>query len=1347
MFSSLNQIAEDKKSVYLFKKHAITTLASKNIETVDPMVQVFLEQRRRMEEGLFNWTQENDIMKVPFGKIKEFLNEFLKHFNRDLDKFFKTGHIFQEIFPLKTIYMYFTNISNSFGNQIYDESLRFKTNLLICFKELYLNSDFFSNYRIGFDDKGDFDSSTRNFIREFNRNQIRSIYECSDFSLKQFIYFLLDNYYPRVGWRWIGANHFIYYITLEIISNLFELGFWEIDDFPQLFLKLYEVSEVLVSLEKNSAKDAEKLVENFNKELVEGFSLAREYLTNIILHSNQLLLDKGLSRSESERHMFYFDLIITRHIFNSTRIKGRSLRKPTNLRLILRYLESRKSETVEVQSEAPPSSGSIEILTQNFAEIDKCINEIKSFLLSNDISVTKSESLDPLIEQYISAIKFVLSLIAVDKLCVKSLLAHNFFKRMLIILELVAHSPSEMKEHVVDLTFSTLYRVCRLHPSFLNSNYTKSIIEHLFEIDPLKNLEIVSQFMKDEISVNVYFIEFMESVFKIIMNEGFYLFENPLVAFSPTYQIFIGVAEILINYFHAQNSQDTSLNNLDMKMRLALIIQNKILSKIWDILTRPGYLDLSDEPLSQTFEEIREKNRIEALRTKVLHCLLKLYNVLMRHTYKTEELLLKIQDEDVERLTPAILRCQIGHEMVRLVTEHYFLPYNNLVNNRLKFNKSKSFILMEKSYPVEDKDHNVYFTLLSTCLSPRILENCANSQSFLLDTIVPAFYKFLVAFVYLNDENKKIEYESSFDKLLADLNSALNTDLLARSTVLPQFKKRIQSTNSSYTSFNELKSKCLCLQASIQSLYIELDKSSKEPQRYSRNLKEYFRSDNHASHQSGSEEDSKISHLGDKQPVFSSPMGHILDKMIYISQIDEKESIKNMLKYFIEEFESCDTLISYSEFQKQNQSIYLNRDYITVIMLLTAAISQNKTLKDNLIDILIQKERPSTSSEDLFFNKLWLFYRDSIFFSAFNFFHNRLWDRMVSNFKVLADFLIELTSTAPESSNPILKYFCEFKLRVFFTTDHDLFFQQYVILECLGNYCKLLNIRTELLFENKQELFFIFQKIFRVLSNMLLYPESQLKVYVYRIDIWMNVIIHNVSDIDSPYYFLKSKLMNYFLAIASGHQPQIIKFYGANVHPEILKESINELFSKILIKFKVKHLVIENPQLLHKRLRKYTPYKVLNKLFKFYNILLNFDVQLNYLNLFLEENMQKIDPHRVSIEFLEKEGFLFFYYANKVYTKFEYELQGKNSLKQIQIQDLRLYPMDVIIEMIKNGNLKLVDYFEHQKQNTVVNKRVCDNLSFLFQLYVSQGTKTKQEKDLLEKIMKNDHEWIRKNIL
>lgn len=845
--------------------------------------------------------------------------------------------------------------------------------------------------------------------------------------------------------------------------------------------------------------------------------------------------------------------------------------------------------------------------------------------------------------------------------------------------------------------------------------------------------------MKQEFAVNTYFIEFLEEVLKTIFHDDFIIFDAQNFSIMPTHQVLNGILEILCKYFEGLELRHEYLSMMELKMRLALMIQSKVLSRLWHILAKPGFICFSDAPLSQGFEEIKAENRTDALRTKTLYHALRLFNCLMRYTYKTEENLFKITAEDLERLPDVLLRCQIGHEIIRLVAEFFFLPYNNLINNRLAYNKSKLFILMEKSYPVEDKDHHAYFTLLHRCVDSDFLATLPKKHVFLCDFIIPAIYKFLVAFLYLNDENKKVEFEATFDTLFAAVNAGCDMKIVATDPPAALLA-RIQCTNSSYTSFFDFKLKALRHIAAIRRFCEQLDTSEQIPERFSRNLHPFVRSD-------------RFRDGHDLRPTHTlvergSPIiRHIIEKMVYISSIDDRESIKNMLKYFIEEFENSNANVSYAEFAQRSQSIYLNPAYVQVIRLLTEAFRENRVLKENFIALIIRRDYPESPNEDLFFNKFWLFYRDSIFFSAFNFFHSALWQRIVGNFAVLSDFLIEITRSSGDAPNPILKYFYDFKLKINFSNEHTLFFQQYVILECLGNYCKLLNIRQDLLFENKQELFFIFQKIFKVLSNMLLHPESQLKVYVFRIDIWMNVIINNISDIDSNYYVLKSKLMNYFFSIASGQESQIIKFYGANVHPEIFKFSMNELFSKILNKFKCRDLVLENPFALHEKLRHYTPYKVLSKQFQFYNILLCNDVQLNYLNLFLKENMEKLDKYTLSVEQLEKLGYLFFYFAERVNSKFEYELRGKHLLKKVVSNENRLYPMDVIIDMVKNGKLRLIDYFEHQKQMTVVDERVCNNISFLFDLYVSKKTKTKEEKEIMEKILKNDHDWIKKNIL
>lgn len=80
-----------------------------------------------MEEKKFDWIHEAEIGNLNFSEIKSFLKNFELYFNRDTDKNFGLNYIFQKIFPLDLIFLYFKNINQSFGNKVYDESLRFKT--------------------------------------------------------------------------------------------------------------------------------------------------------------------------------------------------------------------------------------------------------------------------------------------------------------------------------------------------------------------------------------------------------------------------------------------------------------------------------------------------------------------------------------------------------------------------------------------------------------------------------------------------------------------------------------------------------------------------------------------------------------------------------------------------------------------------------------------------------------------------------------------------------------------------------------------------------------------------------------------------------------------------------------------------------------------------------------------------------------------------------------------------------------------------------------------------------------------------------------------------------------------
>ncbi len=95
----------------------------------------------------------------------------------------------------------------------------------------------------------------------------------------------------------------------------------------------------------------------------------------------------------------------------------------------------------------------------------------------------------------------------------------------------------------------------------------------------------------------------------------------------------------------------------------------------------------------------------------------------------------------------------------------------------------------------------------------------------------------------------------------------------------------------------------------------------------------------------------------------------------------------------------------------------------------------------------------------------------------------------------------------------------------------------------------------------------------------------------------MNILIINIPDINSPFYDLKYYLVEYFLSIAGGEKAQIIKFYGANVNPEILKRSLNTLFLMLLKSRNLTQILLKNPQSVNNILEGNRIYMILKKMY------------------------------------------------------------------------------------------------------------------------------------------------------
>jgi len=79
--------------------------------------------------------------------------------------------------------------------------------------------------------------------------------------------------------------------------------------------------------------------------------------------------------------------------------------------------------------------------------------------------------------------------------------------------------------------------------------------------------------------------------------------------------------------------------------------------------------------------------------------------------------------------------------------------------------------------------------------------------------------------------------------------------------------------------------------------------------------------------------------------------------------------------------------------------------------MLKIIFEKNKNFKKMFVKLILEENEIIRSSSGTgkkikFFDKFWEFYRDSLFFSAYNFFHNSLWDYVTHYFVHLSDFLL-----------------------------------------------------------------------------------------------------------------------------------------------------------------------------------------------------------------------------------------------------------------------------------------------------------------------------------------------------
>lgn len=293
-----------------------------------------------------------------------------------------------------------------------------------------------------------------------------------------------------------------------------------------------------------------------------------------------------------------------------------------------------------------------------------------------------------------------------EEVPLEQLLASKVLRKILPLIDLLKGCyPNDVEPHV-DLTFTLIDILCVRYPLFFRSDYFKTIIKDFFEIEPLKNLFIISKLVtEDNLRMNNYFLEFLTVIFTRNFENMAKIYSSDCQEINPNAECFFGLTELFIKYFDHFKDQIQDNSFMEAKMQINSKIEKNFLVQITKILET---LDFKCDPSTLSFEQIEkletQAEKLAAIRTKQAFLVLKLYNITSYNTYKIE----KITIENLNSVLSFPLGHPLTNECFKLFTES-ILGANNVILNRLDINKSQHFILMENAFPLADKD--VFFLI------------------------------------------------------------------------------------------------------------------------------------------------------------------------------------------------------------------------------------------------------------------------------------------------------------------------------------------------------------------------------------------------------------------------------------------------------------------------------------------------------------------------------------------------------------------------------------------------------------------------------------------------------------
>lgn len=295
-----------------------------------------------------------------------------------------------------------------------------------------------------------------------------------------------------------------------------------------------------------------------------------------------------------------------------------------------------------------------------------------------------------------------------------------------------------------------------------------------------------------------------------------------------------------------------------------------------------------------------------------------------------------------------------------------------------------------------------------------------------------------------------------------------------------------------------------------------------------------------------------------------------------LNDMRDINSIKTFLMFFIDQIGKMELDYGTNNHEKE----FLNNDYFTYFFIIVDnLILMNPSIRNAFLEILENEKKDGSGPGRKMLQKAWRCFITLYLIVMYKTFMDEEWDEYWSKFYVISNFFQNLCEA---NNHGFKKYLsrndCPGAISFFSTkyvnqSKYSIFFELYIILETSANFTNFwLNKSGEILPSDKSEIFMIIKRLMDHTLEHLTGPclSNQLKIYVYRIDIWTGLIIRVVDDTDSDFYQVKNSCLDYISALLEGLDNKIILHMGSNLQIHKLFGLMLRLIKKLYVRLQRK---------------------------------------------------------------------------------------------------------------------------------------------------------------------------------